>query len=196
VKYRRRRYIVSSGFQWRFVLGFVAVALMGSVVATALFNWFALKRLEELRWSASVAVQSSGEVLKPLFIYANLFSFVFVAVLLVITGVLMMRKVHGPLYRIAEDLKIIGEGNLSSAIILRKRDEFRDVAVALNKMLETLRVRFGELRERYEEISEQLLELEMAQARGVPTEHQREKVIAMIQELQKQVRTTSVEEYA
>jgi methyl-accepting chemotaxis protein len=177
-------------------LGFVAVALMGSVVATALFNWFALKRLEELRWSASVAVQSSGEVLKPLFIYANLFSFVFVAVLLVITGVLMMRKVHGPLYRIAEDLKIIGEGNLSSAIILRKRDEFRDVAVALNKMLETLRVRFGELRERYEEISEQLLELEMAQARGVPTEHQREKVIAMIQELQKQVRTTSVEEYA
>jgi methyl-accepting chemotaxis protein len=196
VKYRRRRYIVSSGFQWRFVLGFVAVALMGSVVATALFNSFALKRLEELRWSASVAVQSTGEVLKPLFICANLFSLLFVAVLLVITGVLMMRKVHGPLYRIAQDLKIIGEGNLSSAIILRKRDEFRDVAVALNEMLETLRVRFGELRERYEEISQQLRELEMAQARGVPTEHQREKVIAMIQSLQKQIRTICVEEHS
>jgi methyl-accepting chemotaxis protein len=178
------------------VLGFVAVALMGSVVATALFNSFALKRLEELRWSAFVAVQSTGEVLKPLFIYANLFSLIFVAVLLVITGILMMRKVNGPLYRIAEDLKMIGEGNLSSAIILRKRDEFRDVAVALNEMLETLRVRFSELRERYEEISQQLLELEMAEARGIPTEHYREKVIAMIQELQKQIPTTCVEEHS
>jgi methyl-accepting chemotaxis protein len=135
-------------------------------------------------------------VLKPLFIYANLFSILFVAVLLVITGVLMMRKVNGPLYRIAEDLKMIGEGNLSSAIILRKRDEFRDVAVALNEMLDTLRVRFGELREKYGEISQQLLELEMAQARGIPTEHQREKVIVMIEELQKQMRTTSVEEHS
>ena len=196
MKYRRRRYIVSSGFQWRFVLGFVAAALMGSVVATALFNSFALKRLEELRWSAFVTVQSTGEVLKPLFIYANLFSFIFVAVLLVITGVLMIRKVNGPLYRIAEDLKMIGEGNLSSAIILRKRDEFRDVALALNEMLETLRVRFSDLRERYEEISQQLLELEMAEARGIPTEHQKEKVIAMIQELQKQIRTTCLEEHS
>jgi methyl-accepting chemotaxis protein len=91
---------------------------------------------------------------------------------------------------------MIGEGNLSSAIILRKRDEFRDVAVALNEMLERLRVRFSELRERYEEISQQLLELEMAQARGIPTEHQREKVIDMIQELQKQIPTTCLEEHS
>jgi methyl-accepting chemotaxis protein len=196
MKYRRRRYIVSSGFQWRFVLGFVAVALMGSAVATVFFNLFALRRLEELRWSASVAAQSTGEVLKPLFIYANLFSLLFVAVLLVITGILMMRRVNGPLYRIAEDLKMIGEGNLSSTIILRKRDEFRDVAVALNEMLEKLRVGFSELREKYEEISQHLLELEMAQARGIPTEHQRENIIAMVQELQEQILTTCLEEHA
>jgi methyl-accepting chemotaxis protein len=177
-------------------LGFVAVALTGSAVATALFNLFALRRLEELRWSASVPVQSTGEVLKPLFIYVNLFNLLFVAVLLVITGALMLRKVNGPLYRIAEDLKMIGEGNLSSAIILRKRDEFRDVAVALNEMLERLRVRFSELREGYEEISQQLLELEMAQARGIPTEDQRERVIGMIQELQEQIPTTCLEEYS
>jgi hypothetical protein len=63
-------------------------------------------------------------------------------------------------------------------------------------MLETLRVRFSESREKYGEISQQLLELEMAQARGIPTEHQREKVIVMIEELQKQMRTTSVEEHS
>ena len=177
-------------------MGFVAVALTGNAVATVLFNVIALRRLEELRWSAFVPVQSTGEVLKPLFIYVNLFNLLFVAVLLVITGALMLRKVNGPLYRIAEDLKMIGEGNLSSTIILRKRDEFRDVAFALNEMLERLRVRFSELREGYEEISRQLLELEMAQARGISTEDQRERVIGMIQELQKQIPTTCLEEHS
>jgi hypothetical protein len=63
-------------------------------------------------------------------------------------------------------------------------------------MLERLRVRFSELREGYEEISQQLLELEMAQARGIPTEDQRERVIGMIQELQEQIPTTCLEEYS
>jgi methyl-accepting chemotaxis protein len=190
VKHRRRRYIVSTGFQWRFVLGFVAVALAGSAVTTVLFNFLAQSRLEELRWSAFVPVQSTGEVLRPLFIYVNLFSLAFVAVLLVITGTLMMRKVSGPIYRITKDLKSMGEGNFSSGIILRQQDEFRDVAVALNEMLDSLRERFSERRARYEEISQELLELELAHARGIPLEEKTEKILYMIQELREQISAT------
>jgi len=190
VKHRRRRYIVSTGFQWRFVRGFVAVALAGSAVTTVLFNFLAQRRLEELRWSAFVPVQSTGEVLRPLFVYVNLFSLSFVAVLLVITGALMMRKVNGPIYRITKDLKSIGEGNFSSGIILRQQDEFRDVAEALNEMLDSLRERFSERRARYEEISQELQELELAYARGIPLEEKTEKILGMIKELREQVSAT------
>jgi methyl-accepting chemotaxis protein len=194
MRYRRRKYIVSSGFQWRFVLGFVAVALAGSGAATVLFNLLAQRRLEELRWSAFVPVQSTGEVLKPLFMYVNLFSLIFVAVLLVITGALMLRRVSGPVYRISKDLKSIGEGNFSSGIILRRHDEFRDVAEALNEMLDRLRERFSESRAKYEQISQELLELELAHARGIPLEEKTEKILGMIQEMRQQISTTRLEE--
>ena len=187
MRYRRRRYIVSSGFQWRFVLGFVAVALAGSGLATLLFNILAQRRLEELRWSAFVPVQSTGEVLKPLFVYVNLFSVIFVAVLLVITGALMLKKVSGPIYRITKDLKMIGAGNFSSVITLRQQDEFRDVAEALNEMLDRLRETFSESRARYEQISTELMELETAHENGVPVGDRIERVTTMIQELQQKM---------
>jgi methyl-accepting chemotaxis protein len=194
MKFRRRKYIVSSRFQWKFVIVFVTVALMGSVAATVFFNLLALERLEELRWSAFVTVQSTSEVLRPFFISANLFSLIFVSVLLVITGAWMLRKVNGPIYRIMQDLKTIGEGNFSSAIILRQKDEFKDVAVALNEMLDGTRERFGEFRARHEEISQALVELEIDHAKGNPVDARADKIIAMIQDLQRKISTAGLEE--
>jgi methyl-accepting chemotaxis protein len=194
MKFRRRKYIVSSRFQWKFVIVFVTVALMGSVAATVFFNLLALERLEELRWSAFVTVQSTSEVLRPFFISANLFSLIFVSVLLVITGAWMLRKVNGPIYRIMQDLKTIGAGNFSSAIMLRQKDEFKDVAVALNEMLDGTRERFSEFRARHEEISQALVELEIDHAKGNPVDARADKIIAMIQDLQKKISTAGLEE--
>jgi methyl-accepting chemotaxis protein len=194
MKYRRRKYIVSSGFQWKFVIVFVTVALMGSVAATVFFNFFALERLEELRWSAFVTAQSTSEVLRPFFISANLFSLIFILGLLVVTGAWMLRKVNGPIYRIMQDLKTIGEGNFSSAIILRQKDEFKDVAVALNEMLDGTRERFGDFRARHEEISQALVELETDHAKGIPINEKGEGIIAMIQDLQKKISIASLKE--
>lgn len=98
----------------------------------------------------------------------------------------MMRKVNGPIYRITKDLKSMGEGNFSSGIILRQQDEFRDVAEVLNEMLDSLRERFSERRARYELISQELQELELAHARGIPLEEKTEKILGMIKELREQ----------
>jgi methyl-accepting chemotaxis protein len=84
-----------------------------------------------------------------------------------------------------QDLKTIGGGNFSSAIILRKKDEFKDVAVALNEMLDGTRERFSEFRAKHEEISQALVELEIDHAKGNPVEARADKITAMIQDLKK-----------
>ena len=106
----------------------------------------------------------------------------------------MLRKVNGPIYRIMQDLKTIGEGNFSSAIILRQKDEFKDVAIALNEMLDGTRERFSEFRARHEEISQALVELEIDHAKGNPVDARADKIIAMIQDLQRKISTASLEE--
>ncbi len=184
MKYRRRKYVVRAGFQWRFVLNFIIVAIVGNLTATVLFNFFAIKKLEEFRWSVHLSEQATGEVLTSLFLYIIFFSLIFVSVLLVIIGAWMRKKMDGPIYRITEDLRQIKEGNAFIPISLRHKDEFRDVAVAINDMVYRIRERFSELRAGYNEVSQALDELKDAHAKGLPVEKIEDRIIVKIQMLQ------------
>jgi len=166
-------------------------SLVGSIAATGIFNFFAMKRLEELRWSVFITARSTGEVLRPLFIYVNLFNLLFLSALVIITGIWMLRKMNGPIYRMIKDLNLIREGDFSTAITLRQKDEFRDVAVALNKMLDGMREKFRESREGYEEISQALVEFEIAGTKEIPENKQGDRIIDMICKLREQMLKSS-----
>ncbi len=185
MKYNRRRYLIRTGFQWRFVLGFIAVALMGNLAATLAFNSLAINRLEELRWSVFMSDKSTGEALLHLFLYVNLSNVLFVSALLVITGAWMLRKMNGPIYRITEGLRLIKDGDFSSHIILRQKDEFRDVAEALNEMADRTRDRFSRFQAEYEGVSQALAGLETVQGRESPAKESGNRVISMIKQLKK-----------
>ena len=187
MKYRRRKYVVRAGFQWRFVLNFIIVAIVGNLTATVLFNFFAIKKLEEFRWSVHLSEQATGEVLTSLFLYIIFFSLIFVSVLLVIIGAWMRKKMDGPIYRITEALRQIKEGNAFSPISLRHKDEFRDVAVAINDMLYRIRKRFDEIRAEYGEVSQALDELKAVYAKGRAGKEVEDRIIVEVQTLQKKL---------
>jgi len=187
MKFRRRRYITNAGFQWRFVFGFMVSTLLGSVAATVVFNYLATQKLEELRWSVFFSAASTSEVLKSFFIYVNLFSLLFVAVLFIITGIIMMKKMNGPLYRIIKSLKPIGEGDFSSTITLRQKDEFGDTASALNNMRHQISERFRALKNNYQDISHALNELKAAQSKGEPVNKIAGQIMANVQNLQNKI---------
>jgi methyl-accepting chemotaxis protein len=155
--------------------------------ATAVFNVLANKKLEELLWSVFITAQSTGEVLKPIFIYANIFSLIFICALLALTWTWMLKKINGPLIRMNNDLKMIQDGNFTTDIILRRNDEFADVAAALNDMLTRLRQRFGEFKTGYDEISRALVDLEIAHAKGLPVNQEGERLVGMVNELRNKI---------
>jgi methyl-accepting chemotaxis protein len=183
MKLKRRKYIVDKAFQWKFVLGFIVVSLIGNGVSTSLFILFARKKLEELQWSIHVTAQTTGEIIQPLFFKFNLMNFAFVLVLLLIISVWMLRKMNGPLYRITKDLKSIEEGDLSFSITLRRKDEFKYVAEALNGMLSTFRDKFTEFKNRYKDISKNLLELDISHANGANIEQMTRELIRVSEKL-------------
>jgi len=135
MNYKRRKYIVNPGFQGRFVLCFVLAAFAASIFSTVLFNNYARQKLEKLQWSVFLKVASTGEALKPLFIYVNLIAVVFVSVLVAFMGAWIVKKANHTLNRMADSLKRSKGGDFSRSISHRRSDEFRDVATALNIML-------------------------------------------------------------
>lgn len=156
MKFRRRNYLINKDFQFKVILIFITVALIGSFVAVALFNYFALKELESQMWSIHINAQSTGEFLKPLFLKVNVASFIFISLLLSIFAFWIVKKISGPLYRMSTDIRKASSGDLTTEIILRERDDFRDLAEDLNSMIKNLRVNIQDIYNKYAEISRQL----------------------------------------
>ena len=154
MKFKRRQYINDASLQIRFTLFFVLAALIGNILAVAAFNNLAVRALDTLMWSTHISVASTDELIRPIFIYVNVINFVFVTALLVLTCYLMMKKTSGPLLRMSNDIKKVTGGDLTSRIVLRQKDEFKDVADELNSMTEELRKRFAGIKGQYKGISE------------------------------------------
>jgi methyl-accepting chemotaxis protein len=98
----------------------------------------------------------------------NLVAIASVALLLVVTGFWMMERVKGPLYRISRELARIREGNLEGPINLRGKDEFKDVAEALNGMLDGMRERAFDFKRDFNNISRDIEKLKTERATGKP----------------------------
>jgi methyl-accepting chemotaxis protein len=148
----RKQFIVNSGMQLKFTLVFVCISLAGCLFSVTAFNYFSIQKIESLLWSTHLSIQSTAEIIRPFFIFTNIAGFIFVALLLSLTGFWMFRKTEGPLLRISKDLMEMTDGNLSKKIILRQKDEFRDIAVELDTMTGALRDRFVTLKNKHEEI--------------------------------------------
>ena len=159
MKFRRRRFIVNTGLQLKITLVFVVVSLLGSIAAVLAFNFLAMRELEKLMWSTHIRVRDTGEILGPLFVYVNIFDFLFILLMLIIAGIWMMKKTRGPIFRITKDVMKVAAGDLSKDIVLRKKDEFQDVADEVNSMIGVLREKFKALNEQHRHVSESIDEL-------------------------------------
>jgi len=187
MKFRRRNYIINKKMQLRYSLLFVLASFAGSILAVTLFNTLAVRRLETLIWKSHLNIQSTGEVIKPLALYVNIADFLFVLLLLVLIGSWMIRKTSGPLFRISRDIDQIGSGDLSRNIVLRRKDEFKDVADDLNSMTGKLRKSFFEIREGYTLVSESVRHLKEVSGSGEDTTDTVNKIESQLAAVEKKI---------
>ncbi len=183
---KRRKYIVHPKFQLRFALGFIIAALIVCISSTVLFNYFAVIKLKHLQWSVHVSANSTGEVLKQLFLYIILFNFIFVSILFAITGFRMLKKIDGPINRLIKCLEFIKNGDLSKTINLRQEDVFNNIAGDLDDMREQIKNRFIDSKIQYELISENIQNIKKDLAGNKLVDHEIDNTIKLIQKLKKQ----------
>ncbi len=136
------------------------VSFAASVISVAVFNFLAVNKMETLIWSTHLDIKSTGEIINPLFSYVNIGNFVFISILLLITGMWMMKRTTGPLYRMSKDINMIADGDLTLDIILRQKDEFQDTADELNIMTGSIREGMAVINEKYGGVAKKVGELE------------------------------------
>jgi methyl-accepting chemotaxis protein len=158
--FRRRKYLIDTHYQIRIILIFVLISFLVSIAAVACFNFFAIQELEMVMWSTHINVQSTGELVRPLFITVNTAGFIIVSLLIVAAALLIVRKTSGPLYRMSQDMERAAGGDLSLNISLRQKDEFKGIAEDLDNVMQSIRERFQFINEQYPGISNNLAKIQ------------------------------------
>ncbi|MBI4687617.1 MAG: methyl-accepting chemotaxis protein [Nitrospirae bacterium] len=187
MKFSRRRYIIDTRFQTWFIVPFIVIVIIGSIIASLTFNYLAIKRLEPFLWSAHINLKTTDEVIGPLFLYVNTANFLFVSFVLILFGVWMVRMLSGILYKMAEAVRAAGKGDLSAGIILSRRDEFQDVAVTLNNTIKSLRERFFAIKQDYAQVSNGIYQAEAAYRDGKPVSKDVEEALKGLDAIKKRI---------
>jgi len=137
-----RRYIkiVKPHFQYRFIIHFVGLSILGIVIANAIvFGYYTFRSSYDLStrfmYQSAVGAPIKRISLLELLGPAMAASVIISAALAAWIGVRYSHRIAGPMYRFEKTFQDIRRGKRVSAVALRKHDEFKDVAGELNKML-------------------------------------------------------------
>jgi methyl-accepting chemotaxis protein len=144
--YRRRNYFTKKKFQSMFILRFLVVSLIGSVVAVVLFNIFSLNKIDSLLFSMRLPSASTGSLFFREAFWANCIALAFIFLVLVYAVEGLRNKIVGSLFRIRVDLSRLIRGDLGSRVVLQEGEEFKDFADELNLMAVELSHRFAGIR--------------------------------------------------
>ena len=137
--FRRKKYFVDQGLQLRFARFVIGFVFLSSILtgATIFFTTFIMLG-EKL-----AAVYPQGRLIE---IFRSVYIAFFIDMIVVLPvifagSVVFSHRIAGPLPKIYQTLKQIGAGNFDQDLALRKQDELRDLAEAINQMANKLKER-------------------------------------------------------
>ena len=153
-KIKRRQYFVQKNFQFKFILKFCMVLLIGIIISTGLLFLFSMNTLTSSFEQSRLVIKNTAYAIIPSVFLSNLITLALITLATIIVTLLVSNKLAGPLFRFQKELKEIGEGNLTQVIQLRKDDQITAMADSLNQMRTDLQNKILTIKEEVEQIVE------------------------------------------
>ncbi|MBW1701681.1 MAG: methyl-accepting chemotaxis protein [Deltaproteobacteria bacterium] len=139
--YKRRHFFVKKEYQFKFILKFCLIILVGSIISTGLVLLFSRGTLTSSFEHSKLVVTNTATAILPAVILTNIITILIISLATIVVVLFISHKIAGPLFRFEKELKEIGEGDLTKVIRLRKKDQITDMAESLNSMTSNLRDR-------------------------------------------------------
>lgn len=151
--FKRKIYFIQKELQSRFILRFVALATLWAVTTVMLFAYIAGKKLDELRYSSHIDLQTTSELLLPIAVMTHVLSLLIFAGLLAYTIHSLWQNLSAPLAAIKRNIERIAKGDLAGSVVLRKKDEFQDLAAEMDLMRRGLQEKIARIKEQQRDLS-------------------------------------------
>ena len=152
--HRRRHYFIKKEFQFKFILKFCLIILMGVIFSTGLLFLFSQGTLTSSFQQSRLVIKNTASAILPAVIYTNLITLGLITLATIVVTIFISHKIAGPLFRFEKELKEIGEGDLTKNMRLRKKDQTTDMTVSLNRMIASLHDKVLDIQKAVEQLIE------------------------------------------
>lgn len=185
--YKRRNYFIKKGFQSRFILRFLLVSSLWSVLSIALFNFMAYKKIDSMLFSMRLPAKNTGSLFMKEVFFANITALLFIVLTFLVTARGIHRKIVRSLFRIRVDILRFARGDMESRIMLSQEDEFKDFAETFNGMAVALHQRFSDMKNHLDRITESVIKLRVSSEGDNQAIYQ--DILSSLDELEKKIKT-------
>ncbi|MCX8081872.1 MAG: methyl-accepting chemotaxis protein [bacterium] len=138
MKIRRRKYLINKPLQFIYSGIIIYLLLIGIIIAGVGTYYLTFNTiLNEL--DAQGGMANAYELVKSInFLILSRVGLMLVVILLFafVFGIFYLHRIAGPIFRIERTIREIAEGKKVEPIRLRKKDFFKSLADALNKLIE------------------------------------------------------------
>ena len=139
----RKIVLIKKEFQYRLILKFIVLVLAGAVISGTMLYFMASRDLVSSYLSAHQAIRSTRDILLPSILVSGAVSVVLIAAATAYVTLYVSHKIAGPLYKVEQILRRIGEGDLTVECHFRRHDELASLGEAVNDMTASLREKIG-----------------------------------------------------
>lgn len=157
-KNRRKKYFLSRSIQPRLLLGIAILVLISAIISGGLFYLLTNKELSTEYYKAHSTLRYVMQNLLPWLLLINMLAITVV----LFFALFYTHRIAGPLYHIQEDIRKIAQGNLTTKIKTRRKDQLKELEAEINKMTERLNQSLQSVKETFFKLDGNLSELEEA----------------------------------
>ena len=137
--YKRKDYFIKKSYQFRFILRFCIILLLGAIISTGLLLLFSRGSLTSTFSQSHLVIENTAQAIFPAVFLTNVITLGLISLATIIVLLFLSHKLAGPLFRFEKEIRGIASGDLSQQIRLRKDDQIKEMAESLNFMTTSLR---------------------------------------------------------
>ena len=131
-QHKRRKYFINKEFQGRYIFNYFLLATIGSVLFIAVFSFFSSNTLSIVYENYHLQLGVTPGILMKKMLGTQWLVVVLGGGAVVLITLLLTHRIAGPFYRFEKTMDEMIDGDLSRKIVLRKKDEGKELAQKIN----------------------------------------------------------------
>lgn len=145
----KRKYFISHAFQLNFILRFVGLVMIGSILSGLLLYFYMARQLNN---GPEVMYHNTMGLLVPAIFLTQLIVGIFIISITTYVVLLLSHRIAGPLYHLERVAEQVGNGDLTIKVRFRNKDALMSFKRSFQNMIDNLQCRMLRLRDNVQEL--------------------------------------------